>query len=108
MSSRQFPHSLKIGARRYKVVVQQHTSPPAGTMGEADYSRRLITLATHSSRSGRKFRSTEVHDTFWHEVTHGILYQMHHHLWRNERFVTRLANLLTHAIESARFKGNAR
>jgi hypothetical protein len=100
----QFPHSLKIGTRRYKVVVQQHTSPP-GTMGEADYSRRLITVATHSSRSGRKFRSTEVHDTFWHEVTHGILYEMGHHLWRSEKFVSRFANLLTRAIESARFKG---
>ncbi len=102
----QFPHSLKIGARRYKVVVQQHTSP-LGTMGEADYSRRLITVATHSSRSGRKFRPSEVHDTFWHEVTHGILHEMGYHLWRSEKFVTRFANLLTHAIESARFKGNA-
>jgi len=101
------PHSLKIGTRRYKVVVQQHVGPP-GRMGEADHSKGLITVATHSSRSGRKFRHSEVHDTFWHEVTHGILYQMHHHLWRNERFVTRFANLLTRAIESARFKGNAR
>jgi hypothetical protein len=54
---------LKIGTRRYKVVVQQHTSPP-GTMGEVDYTKGLITVATHSSRSGRKFRPTEVHDTF--------------------------------------------
>lgn len=101
------PHSLKIGTRRYEVVLKQHAAP-AGTMGEVDYGRGLITVATHSSRSGRKFRHTEVHDTFWHEVTHGILREMGHHLWRSERFVTRFANLLTCAIESARFKGDAR
>ena len=97
------PHSLKIGTRRYKVVVQQHVAP-AGLMGQVDYNSCLITVATHSSRSGRKFRHTEVHDTFWHEVTHGILKEMGHHLWRSERFVTRFANLLTRAIESARFE----
>lgn len=96
------PHSLKIGTRRYKVVVQQYKTPP-GTMGEVDYARALITVATHSSRSGRRFRHNEVHDTFWHEVTHGILREMGHHLWRSERFVTRFASLLTRAIESARF-----
>ena len=101
------PHSLKIGTRRYKVVMQQHVTP-VGLMGQVDYNRCLITVATHSSRSGRKFRHTEVHDTFWHEVTHGILKEMGHHLWRGERFVNRFANLLTRAIESARFKGDAR
>ena len=107
MPSTPLPRSLKIGTRRYKVVVQQQIGPP-GRMGEADHSKGLITVATHSSRSGRKFRPTEVHDTFWHEVTHGILYEMRHHLWRSEKFVTRFANLLTHAIESARFEGKAR
>jgi hypothetical protein len=33
---------------------------------------------------------------------------MRHHLWRSEKFVTRFAKLLTHAIESARFERNAR
>ena len=45
------PHSLKIGTRRYKVVVQQHVAP-AGLMGQVDYNSCLITVATHRSRSG--------------------------------------------------------
>ena len=98
--------TLKIGKRRYAVNVQRHTS--RATMGEVNYTYGFIRLATHSTRTGRKFRPTEVHDTFWHEVTHGILYEMRHHLWRSEKFVTRFAKLLTHAIESARFEGKAR
>jgi hypothetical protein len=97
------PHSLKIGARRYKVVVQQHIAP-AGLMGEVNYTYAFIRVATHSARTGRKFRHAEVRDTFWHEVTHGILWEMGHRLYQNEKFVGQFANLLTKAIESARFE----
>ena len=103
MPSPVLPHSLKIGARRYKVVVQQHIAP-AGLMGEVNYTYAFIRVATHSARTGRKFRHAEVRDTFWHEVTHGILWEMGHRLYRDEKFVGRFANLLTGAIESARFE----
>ena len=96
------PSSLKIGSRRYEVHVQRHTS--RATMGEVNYTYGFIRLATHSTRTGRKFRPTEVHDTFWHEVTHGILWEMGHRLYQNEKFVRQFANLLTKAIESARFE----
>jgi hypothetical protein len=46
------PHSLKIGARRYKVVVQQHIAP-AGLMGAVNYTYAFIRVATHSARTGR-------------------------------------------------------
>lgn len=100
------PRTLKIGPGRYKVILQQHCR--VGTMGQVNYARREITLATHSSRSGRRFRPGEVNETFWHEVTHGILYEMAHPLWRNEKFVIRFANLLTRAIETARFEDGVR
>ena len=100
------PHSLKIGTLRYKVAVQRHTR--VGTMGKVQYHEQLITVATHSARSGRKFRPQEVHETFWHEVTHGVLYEMGHPFWRNEKFVTRFASLLTRAIETARFEEGVR
>ena len=42
--------------------------------------------------------------TFWHEMTHAILFEMEHPLARNEPFVTRFAKLLSAAIDSAEFK----
>ena len=96
------PRPVLPGARRYKVVVQQHIAP-AGLKGEVNYTYAFIRVATHSARTGRKFRHAEVRDTFWHEVTHGILWEMGHRLYRDEKFVGRFANLLTGAIESARF-----
>jgi hypothetical protein len=96
------PSSPKIGNRRYEVKVQRHTS--RATMGEVNYTYGFIRSATHSTRTGRKFRRAEVHDTFWHEVTHGILWEMGHRLYQNEKFVGQFANLLNRAIESARFE----
>ena len=102
MPSPVLPRSLKIGQRRYEVKVQRHVSRT--TMGEVNYTYAFIRVATHSARTGRKFRHAEVRDTFWHEVTHGILWEMGHRLYRDEKFVGRFANLLTRAIESARFE----
>ena len=96
------PSSLKIGSRRYAVKVQRHVS--RATRGQVNHTYGFIRLATHSTRTGRKFRSAQVHDTFWHEVTHGTLWEMGHRLHQNEKFVGQFANLLTKAIESARFE----
>jgi hypothetical protein len=102
-----YPSTLKIGDHRYQVTVQRRVAGRS-IMGSIDYGPKLIEVATHSGRTGLAYSPHEVHDTFWHEVTHGILKEMGHHLWSSERFVTRFANLLTRAIESARFKGDAR
>jgi hypothetical protein len=44
-----------------------------------------------------------VHETFWHEVVHAILYEMDSRLFSNERFVDTFAKHLSSAIRSARF-----
>jgi predicted heme/steroid binding protein len=43
-----------------------------------------------------------VDDTFWHELTHAILYDMGHDLSSNERFVSAFANRLCDAVNSAK------
>jgi hypothetical protein len=101
-SQKHFPTSLKIGEHRYRVTVQ-HRVLRRAAMGEIHYAARHIVVATHSALTGRPYSRWEVHDTFWHEVTHGILYEMQHRLHADERFVRRFATLLTRAIESARF-----
>lgn len=101
-SPKPLPTSLKIGEHHYRVTVQRRVLPRAA-MGEIRYAARHITVATHSAVTGQRYTRAEVHDTFWHEVTHGILYEMQHGLHADERFVQRFATLLTRAIESARF-----
>ena len=96
-----FPTNLKIGKRRYTVQVQRRFRK--SVMGQINYYTQQIAIATHSGITGRQFRPAELQDTFWHEVTHGILYEMDHPYHRNEKFVRRFAELLTRAIASAKF-----
>ncbi len=96
------PSSLKIGKRRYEVNVQRHIL--RATRGPVNYTYGFIRLATHNTRTGRNFHHAEVHDTFWHKVTHGILWEMGNRPYQNEKLVGQFANLLTKAIESARFE----
>lgn len=95
------PKSFKLSNKPYNVRIVP-TMPGHGHMGMVDYNVRSVTIATNSNVSGRSFKSEEVDDTFWHEVTHAILRDMGHKLWSNERFVTRFANRLTEVINTAK------
>jgi len=46
--------------------------------------------------------SSKMQETFWHELTHAILYEMDHPLYRNEQFVTKFSTLLNRAINTAK------
>ncbi len=98
-----YPSNLKIGDHRYQVTVQRRVEGRS-IMGTIHYGPKRIEVATHSGRTGLAYSPHEVRDTFWHEVTHGILYEMGHGYYRNERFVQKFASLLTKAIESAKFE----
>lgn len=97
----QIPKSFKLGNRQYTVHFTQ-AMPGRGHMGEVDYALRKVTIARTSNMTGRSFKSEEIDDTFWHEVTHAILKDMGHKLWDNERFVTRFAQRLTEVINTAK------
>ncbi len=95
------PKSFKLSNQPYKVRFTQ-VMPGQGHMGEVDYTLRQITIAHNSNLTGRSFKSEEIDDTFWHEVTHAILRDMGHRLWSNERFVTRFARRLTEVVNTAK------
>ena len=97
-----YPTSITIGGLPYQVRIQPRVVGN-GSMGTILYATKRIEVATHSALTGLAYAAHDVHDTFWHEVTHGILYEMGHRLYRNERFVRRFASVLTRAIESAQF-----
>jgi hypothetical protein len=100
---RQIPRKMRVGSRTYSVEVVE-AMIEKNLMGRTYSPDRNIKIGLKSNSTGRVYRPSEVHDTFWHEVVHAILHDMGEDaLNRNERFVTRFANRLTKAIETARF-----
>jgi hypothetical protein len=43
-------------------------------------------------------------ETFWHELTHCILHDMGHKLWRDEQFVTEFSKRLNQAVHTAKLE----
>ena len=92
------PASIKIGKTRYNVYWRDAWDSVAGILRP---SIKALSVATRWRGAPRK--PEDVAETFWHEVTHAILYDMDHPLWRDEKFVTAFSKRLSKAINSARF-----
>ena len=71
-------------------------------MGRVHYDAQHIRIGTRN-HTGKPFTKHEVGDTFWHELTHAILYDMGCKLTHNEKFVTEFADRLDQAIKTAKF-----
>lgn len=97
------PKKMRIGEYIY-TISQQQRSPRRGTMALVNLNQKTITLGTHHSRTGVAYKTEDVDDSFWHETVHAILHEMgEKRLCSNEAFVTKFANILTGAINSAEF-----
>ena len=93
------PRHIKIGKTRYFVgwfdaMLEQ--------MGFFRPALRAINVATR--KKGKPRKPEAIAETFWHEVTHAILHDMDHPLWKDEKFVTAFSKRLSKAIDSARFE----
>jgi hypothetical protein len=97
------PKKVKVGDRWYSVEVVE-TMERRATMGHVYYGTGAIAVAAKSNVTNKPYSADEMSDTFWHELTHAILYDMGHSLYKNEQFVTRFANRLAKAINTAKFK----
>ena len=95
------PKQITVGKKTYKITRPQTVQDPA-SYGRTYFDDKRIDIAVFDNL-GNKFSTEEVDDTFWHELTHCILYDMGHDLWDNERFVTAFANRLSDAVNSAKF-----
>lgn len=87
------PKSVVVNKMRYRV----HVGPPnrfKSALGYIDYIPGDIYVHNH--------KPNKMQETFWHELTHAILYEMDNPLYRSEVFVTRFAQLLNKAINSAK------
>ncbi len=95
------PKKFKIKGKTFTVKMTDMMARP-GRMGEMNHTKHAATIATKSNIDGRSFKAEEVSDTFWHEVTHAILYDMNSPLWNNEKFVTQFANRLNEVVNTAK------
>lgn len=96
----QIPRKLKIMRAGYTVTRPRRM--PYRRIGYISYDARTIELATHGIYG--KLKPREVHEAFWHELTHGILHHMQEYKLRdNERFVKKFGLALSRAVDSARF-----
>lgn len=102
MKQMPIPTSIKLGKQHYDVYtfgVMHYTA----AKGYIDYRKQHIYLGQRCNVTGRTYSPKEQAETFWHEVTHGILHSMNHPLYTNEKFVTEFAKRLNNAIHSAKF-----
>ena len=93
------PRSIKVGRRKYNV----HVGPAQRfnrAYGYIDYRPGVIYI--HTTAREQPVSPSNMQETFWHELTHAILYEMGHKLHRNEAFVTKFSILLNRAINTAK------
>jgi hypothetical protein len=88
------PKTVRVGRRKYVVHVGPAKRFPRA-LGYIDYTPGDIYIHDH--------KPAQMQETFWHELTHAILHEMDHPLYRSEVFVTQFAKLLSQSINSARF-----
>ena len=96
------PKLLRIGEMKYSVEVVEAMLEKSW-QGSIAYGPQRIKIARTSNVSGRPFADHEMQATFWHEITHAILYDMDNSLYKNEKFVTEFSTRLAQAIKTARF-----
>ncbi len=98
------PTKIRVGRRWYSVEVVEAMLDKRD-MGRVHYDEQRIRLGRTSNITGKPFKPEQITDTFWHEVVHTILKDMgEHRLNSNEAFVTKFANRLTEAINTAKFE----
>lgn len=98
----QLPRKIKVGDRWYSVEIVE-TMQRRAQMGCVYYGPGIVEIATKSNTTNKPYSKNEISDTFWHELTHAILYDMGSTMYKNEKFVSRFANRLAKAINTARF-----
>ena len=99
------PLAFKLSGKRYKVVEAESLKTTRGRslMGKLEVEKRVVTVALHNASTMRKYDKGEVGNSFLHELTHAILFDMDHKLATDECFVTNFADRLQEALETFKY-----
>lgn len=94
------PYTMKVGRKKVYVTLRARN----GRRVTGCYSPLVGALTVYTGHELRPRNDAAIRTTFFHELTHAVLYEMGHKLARDETFVTEFARLLSGAIETAVFK----
>ena len=99
------PLSFKLGNKKYNVDEVDSLKSGGGRslMGKLEVEENLVTVARRNARTKRKYAKGEVANSFLHELTHAILFDMDHKLATDECFVTNFADRLQEALETFKY-----
>lgn len=90
------PKEVSFGGQKF--VVEKKERMPRFCLGRIHHNAELIEIATQDARKVKR-TDEEMFDTYWHEVVHGILFEMGNDLWDNEEFVQEFAELLVESMK---------
>lgn len=94
------PKAITVGRNWFVTYwVDRWTSRNAEV--QVDPPPRSIRMARLNAYSGKKNTPAQLTENYLHELTHAILYDMKHPLWKDETFVTAFAKRLAKAVDSA-------
>ena len=94
------PKEVTVGTRVYKVK-KVRTFGKLCLRGKVRYVLGEILIANYGYAVG-KYTPKEQFDTYWHELTHAILFEMGHELFNNEKFVDSFADTLAQSMHTAK------
>lgn len=103
MQQMKIPTSMQIGKHEYSINPIKYMGT-AGEMGRTYYQLKTIMLGKHYHKSTAPFSAEDINETFWHEVTHAVLFELDNPLHKDEKFVTAFSACLSKAITSAKFE----
>lgn len=94
------PHQFRVKRKTFKV----HGGKPRSWLrGKVHHDEQRVWVYERD-KVGNPMLPAERRETFFHELTHVVLYEMKHPLWCNEEFVDEFARLFTQAINTSKFK----
>ena len=94
------PEKFRLNGKKVMVIIDDDYCKEESCVGEADFTQKLITLA--SICNGKKITKSEKEKTFFHELVHMILDSMgRYKLKYDEKFVDDFA-LLLHEYEKSK------
>jgi hypothetical protein len=94
------PYKFKLGRHQYRV--SQPLTLPYKHVGLVYFATREVFLAQYKSDGSARRSPRKRAETFWHEITHAILHDMEHPLWKNEQFVTQFSKRLNQVVQTAK------
>ena len=96
------PKSFSILNHTIEVVFDNQYCHKNDCFGQfLSYENKIILADRYKAdKSWKKHKIETVEHTFYHELTHCILYYMNHDLWLDEKFVDQFGGLLAQVMKT--------